>query len=424
MSLSAGARLGPYEIQSAIGAGGMGEIYKARDTRLDRTVAIKILSEALTADRAFRERFEREARLISQLDHPNICALYDVGEDHGTSFLVMPYLEGQTLAKRLERGALPLSEALTIATQIASALDRAHRAGIVHRDLKPGNIILTKTGAKLLDFGLAKTTSQVATGITGPGLSGMETTAPVTGQGTLLGTFQYMAPEQLEGHPADARSDLFAFGAVLYEMLTGKRAFEGHTQASLIAAILEHQPVPPSTLQKLTPQALDHIVGTCLAKDPDERWQSAGDLVRQLTWISGHSDGAAEASQSASRHTRRGRSLWVSAALVVGLIVGAALGIASARRSGDRPAGERQVVRALVDVAPAESLQASAFDRGDNRGRPVRMPFAISPDGRSIVFSAVSNGRQQLYIRSVNELEAKPIVGTVNRAGLVGGPIP
>src|SRR6202049_2097217 len=236
MSLASGARLGPYEILSALGAGGMGEVYKARDTRLDRTVAIKILPDALAADPQFRDRFDREARAISSLDHPHICALYDVGEQNGTSYLVMQYLEGETLAERLKTGPLPLDQALKIAIEIAGALDKAHRAGITHRDLKPGNIMLTKGGAKLLDFGLAKTGTPL---VAGAGLSMLPTTPPgLTAQGTILGTFQYMAPEQLEGTNADARTDIFAFGAVVYEMATGKKSFEGKTNASLIGAIM------------------------------------------------------------------------------------------------------------------------------------------------------------------------------------------
>ena len=238
MAIGAGTRFGPYEIQSPLGAGGMGEVYKARDTRLDRTVAIKILPDTLSGDPQFRDRFEREARTISQLDHAHICALYDVGQERGTSFLVMQYLEGETLAARLEHGALPVSEALKIAIQIAGALDKAHRAGIIHRDLKPGNVMLTKSGAKLLDFGLAKS-SPVARG----GMSVLPTTpVSITAQGTILGTFQYMAPEQVEGGEADARTDLFAFGALLYEMLTGRQAFQGKTQASLIGSIMRDDP--------------------------------------------------------------------------------------------------------------------------------------------------------------------------------------
>ena len=243
MALSPGTRLGPYEITAQIGAGGMGEVYKAKDTRLDRTVAIKVLPTHVASDPQFRERFEREGKAISQLNHPHICTLYDVGRQDLIDFLVMEYLEGETLADRLVKGALPLDQALTIAIQIANALDTAHRAGIVHRDLKPGNVILTRSGgqsaapiAKLLDFGLAKANSPA---VGGAGLSMLPTTPPnLTAQGTILGTFQYMAPEQLEGQEADARTDIFAFGAVVYEMVTGKKAFEGKSQASLISSIM------------------------------------------------------------------------------------------------------------------------------------------------------------------------------------------
>ena len=261
----------------------MGEVYRARDTRLDRIVAIKVLPAELASDPQFRERFDREARVISQLDHPHICALYDVGEQNGTSFLVMQYLEGETLEQRLKKGALPLEQALHYAIQMADALAKAHRAGIVHRDLKPGNIMLTKTGATLLDFGLAKATGP-------PGAAAGESMLPttpagVTAQGTILGTFQYMAPEQLEGHEADARTDIFAFGAVVYEMLTGKKAFAASTQASLIAAILKDDPPLLSSVQPLASPLVDHIVRRCLAKDPDERWQAASDVMRELKWI-------------------------------------------------------------------------------------------------------------------------------------------
>ena len=236
LSLPSGTRLGSYEILSLLGAGGMGEVYRARDTRLDRSVAVKVLPDALGADPEFRERFDREARAISQLSHPHICTLYDVGEEQGTAFLVMEYLEGATLADRLAKGALPIDQALKTAIEVASALDKAHRAGIVHRDLKPGNIILTKNGAKLLDFGLAKSGAAV---VAAGGQSTLPTTPRnLTAQGTILGTLQYMAPEQLEGQEADARTDIFSFGTVLYEMLAGRKAFEGETSASLIGAIL------------------------------------------------------------------------------------------------------------------------------------------------------------------------------------------
>ena len=280
MALETGTKLGPYQIAAQIGAGGMGEVYRATDTRLDRTVAIKVLPEHLAGDPQRRERFEREAKAVSSLNHPHICTLHDVGEQDGIHYLVMELVEGETLAASLTRGPLPVGEGLRCAAQIADALDKAHRQGITHRDLKPGNVMLTKVGAKLLDFGLAKLKR-------GPlGESALPTQlASVTAEGTILGTLQYMAPEQLEGREADARSDIFAFGAMLYEMVTGRKAFEGTSQASLISAILRDQPQPMSALQPVTPAALDRIVRTCLAKDPDERWQSATDLGRELRWI-------------------------------------------------------------------------------------------------------------------------------------------
>jgi len=255
MPLEPGIRLGPYEIVGLIGAGGMGEVYRARDTRLERTVAIKILPESLAGDPQFRERFDREARAISQLDHPHICALYDVGEADGTAFLVMQYLDGETLADRLARGPVPFDQALRTAIEIAGALDKAHRSGIVHRDLKPANVMLAKAGAKLLDFGLAKTT---APAVSTTALSMLPTTPPnLTAQGTILGTFQYMAPEQIEGLEADARTDIFAFGPTLYEMLSGKKAFEGKSQVRLMAAILEDEPKPLTTIQPLASKDLE-----------------------------------------------------------------------------------------------------------------------------------------------------------------------
>src|SRR6185503_21180857 len=316
MPLAVGTRLGPYEILSALGAGGMGEVYKARDTRLDRTVAVKVLPPALAADPQFRERFHREARAISHLTHPNICTLHDVGEHEGTAFLVMELLEGQTLAERLESGPLPPAQALTVAIEVASALAAAHRAGIVHRDLKPGNVILTKAGAgltgspraKLLDFGLAKTNAPVIA----VGVTSAPTTPPgITVQGTILGTFQYMAPEQIEGLEADARTDIFAFGCVLFEMLTGGKAFEGKTPASLLGAILNGEPPRVSTVQPVTPPSLDRTVATCLAKDPDDRYQSARDLVRDLQWIA--ADAAAPAKVTATPDPRpvRARLAWM-----------------------------------------------------------------------------------------------------------------
>ena len=284
MALASGTRLGPYEILSAIGAGGMGEVYRAKDTRLNRIVAIKVLPSHLADSPELRERFEREARTIASLNHPHICTLYDVGHQDGTDFLVMEYLEGETLAQRLIKGPLPLDQVLQYAIEIADALDKAHRKGVTHRDLKPGNIMLTKSGTKLLDFGLAKLKQEVAPA--NVQLSQLPTANdPLTAQGMIVGTLQYMAPEQLEGKEVDARTDIFAFGAVVYEMATGKKAFEGKSQASLIAKILEIDPPPMSSLQPMTPPALDRVVKKCLAKEPEKRWQVASDLCDELKWI-------------------------------------------------------------------------------------------------------------------------------------------
>src|SRR5258706_4546273 len=284
MPILSGRRLGPYEILSAIGAGGMGEVYKARDTRLNRIVAIKVLPTHLAHRAELSERFEREARTIASLNHPHICTLHDIGQQDEINFLVMEYLQGETLAQRLQKGALPLEQVLQYAIEISDALDKAHRKGVTHRDLKPGNIMLTKTGTKLLDFGLAKLKQEVAPA--NAQLSELPTANdPLTAQGTIIGTLQYMAPEQLEGKEVDARTDIFAFGAVVYEMATGKRAFEGKSQASLIAAILEREPAPMSSLQPMTPPALDRVVKKCLAKEREDRWQSAKDLTDELKWI-------------------------------------------------------------------------------------------------------------------------------------------
>ncbi|HVS02179.1 MAG TPA: serine/threonine-protein kinase, partial [Thermoanaerobaculia bacterium] len=284
MPLSSGRRLGPYEIVAPIGAGGMGEVYEARDTRLGRTVAIKVLPEGLARDGERRARFEREARTVSQLSHPHVCTLHDVGEEEGVSFLVMEHCEGETLAARLERGALPLPEVLRHGAQIAEALDAAHRRGVVHRDLKPANVMLTRSGVKLLDFGLARLAAEGAeTGADLPTMT-MGAGRPLTEEGTVLGTYPYMAPEQVEGQEADARADIFALGAVLYEMATGRRAFDGASAASVMAAVLRAEPEPLSKVQPVAPPALDHVVARCLAKDREERWQSAKDVAVGLRW--------------------------------------------------------------------------------------------------------------------------------------------
>jgi predicted Ser/Thr protein kinase len=391
LTLQPGARLGPYEIVSAVGAGGMGEVYKARDTRLDRIVAIKVLPEVLAGDPQFRERFDREARAISQLDHPHICALYDVGEQDGTAFLVMQYLEGETLADRLAKGALPLEQALKAAIEIASALEKAHRAGITHRDLKPGNVMLTRSGAKLLDFGLAKTRAPVSvSGTMAP------TVAPnLTAQGAILGTFQYMAPEQLEGQDADARTDIFAFGALLYETLTGRKAFDGKSQASLIGAIMHTDPPPMSALQPLAPTALDRLVRVCLAKDPNERWQSVGDVRRELQWIAdGGSQTPAGMPVVARRRTREYVAWALATTLATVLTIGVALLYWRAPREADA------IARFTVPT-PVGAV------------RPVQDGFAVAPDGQILAFTARGiDGVSRMFIRRLDASEAKPLAGT------------
>jgi eukaryotic-like serine/threonine-protein kinase len=327
MALTSGAKLGPYEIQSLLGAGGMGEVYRARDLRLDRIVAIKVLASHLSSSPELKQRMEREARAISSLNHPNICQLYDIGSQDGTDYLVMEFLEGETLAERLRKGALPLNEILKIGIAVAEALAVAHRHGIVHRDLKPGNIMLTKGGAKLMDFGLAKSAAAGAPAgaSSAPLLSAARTmsqaspVSPLTTVGTMIGTIQYMSPEQIEGKDADARSDLFALGAVLYEMLTGARPFEGKSQISVASAILEKAPEPISAARPLTPPALEHVVTGCLAKNPDERFQTAHDIVLQLKWIS--QSGTTALKPAEKKENNRERWAWLIAAALALLLV-------------------------------------------------------------------------------------------------------
>ena len=290
----------------------MGEVYKAKDTRLDRTVAIKVLPEHLSGDADLRKRFEREARTVSSLNHPHICTLHDIGREGDVDFLVMEHIEGETLTARLKRGPLPLDEVIRYGAEISQGLDQAHRQGVVHRDVKPGNIMLTSSGAKLLDFGLAKPGVNSATTDLSA-LSSLPTEQrSLTEKGVVLGTFQYMAPEQLEGKDVDARTDIFALGALLYEMVTGKKAFTGASQASLISAIMSSEPAPMSAVQPLSPAAFEHLIRTCLAKDPDKRWPSAGDVALQLEWIAEAGSQAAETSTSAGARGRE-RAAWAVA---------------------------------------------------------------------------------------------------------------
>src|SRR6202790_1484320 len=324
MTILPGRRLGPYEILSAIGAGGMGEVYKARDTRLNRIVAIKVLPAHL-ADRAeLRERFDREAKTIASLNHPHVCTLYDTGHQDGVDFLVMEYIEGETLAQRLQRGALPIQQVLQYAIEISDALDKAHRKGITHRDLKPGNIMLTKSGTKLLDFGLAKLAGDAVPATPDSQLVTMKDA--ITAQGTILVTLQYMAPEQVEGKTdqIDARTDIFAFGVVVYEMATGKKAFEGKSQASLMAKILETDPPSMSSLTPMTPPALDHVVKRCMKKDPDERWQCAKDICEQLKGVSESGSQAGMPAAAAPEQKSNKHLVWAGAAVAIPVAVIAA----------------------------------------------------------------------------------------------------
>jgi serine/threonine protein kinase len=387
VALTAGTLLGPYRVLAAIGKGGMGEVYRATDTRLGRTVAIKVLPELVAGDADLRTRFEREARAISSLNHPHICTLYDVGREGGIDYLVMEYLEGETLAERIARGRLPLAQALTCAIEIAGALDGAHRQGLVHRDLKPGNIMLTRSGAKLLDFGLAKLRPSPRPG---DGVSHAPTiSSPLTGQGSILGTFQYMAPEQVEGRDADARADIFAFGAVLYEMVTGRRAFQGNSQASLVSAILRDNPAPVSTLEPASPPTLDRLISACLVKDPEERWQSVADLHRHLMWIQEAERASADAPTQRGGLARRERLVWAAAVLIAAI---------SALVAGPlvRPAATPSELRLEIATPTTTDL----------------VSLALSPDGRWIAFVAAQGGRPQLWLRALDSVTARPLAGT------------
>jgi Tol biopolymer transport system component len=389
-TLERGSRLGPYEIISSIGGGGMGEVYRGRDTRLDRSVAIKILPAELAADAQFKLRFEREARAIAQLSHPNICTLYDVGREDGKDFLVLELLEGESLADRLVRGPLALADVLRHGIEIAEALDRAHGAHIVHRDLKPGNVVITKSGAKLLDFGLAK-----SSGVLG-GVNDATEHKPLTREGTIVGTFHYMSPEQLEGGEVDHRTDIFALGAVLYEMLTGKRAFDGKNRTSIIAAIVAGTPRPPNELQPLTPPALEHVIQQCLAKDPDRRWQSARDVAEELRWIAQQPHTSLSAPVPApSKQQRLVR--WATYAVVAAAAAGATWWLT------DRPRAER-TTRSTITLPPG---MRAGIDAG----------FAISPEGTQLVVSLEDRrGTRSLWIRPLGSDAFRNLPGTEDAA--------
>jgi Tol biopolymer transport system component len=389
MNIGPGTRLGPYQIEGHLGAGGMGEVYRGRDTRLDRPVAIKVLARELGDSEELRERFEREARLLSSLNHPHICVVFDVGRYQGLSYLVMELLQGETLAARLTRGPLSVRDATSIALQIGSALDGAHRMGIVHRDVKPENVMLTRAGAKLLDFGLAKP-------VINTDLVGRTKTLPITAQGTILGTLQYMSPEQLEGQPADERSDIFAFGAVLFEMITGKRAFEGTTPVSVISAILRDTPPAVIDLHPFVPPALDAIIRTCLEKNPDERWQSTHDLASQLRWI--QQSGSQPRLTVPVRRRPGVRELTAWGLAVVSMVTAAGLAVLYLRRD-DRA----EVVRFSV-TEPAGALF--------NPRNMVAPAPAVSPDGRHVVFTASVGGRGVLILRALDSVETRVLPGS------------
>jgi eukaryotic-like serine/threonine-protein kinase len=383
MRLSAGEKLGPYEILASAGAGGMGEVYKARDTRLDRTVAIKVLPPHTAENPEARQRFEREARAVSSLNHPHICTLYDVGQQDSTDFLVMEYLEGESLAARLARGPLPVEQALWYGIEIADALAQVHRQGVFHRDLKPGNIMLTKGGAKLLDFGLAKRAYPRPSAGDEPTVS-----ADLTKEGTLLGTVPYMAPEQLQGRECDARTDIFAFGAVLYEMVSGRRPFAGETVANLVAAILEHEPPP---LLESCSRELDRVVRRCLAKDPEQRCQSAWDLKAELQWTCEAGTLAGITTPAAPRHKTRERLAWVLG--IAGVLATLLMGIVLTRSAPAPPLLK-------LSILPPEKL-ASDYTA------------AISPDGRLLTLAEAQGGKNNLlWVRPLDSFAAQGIPGT------------
>src|SRR5664279_2532932 len=429
MTLSTGARLGPYEILSPLGAGGMGEVYRARDTRLGRTVAIKVLLDQLSGSAEVRQRFEREAKAISQLSHPHICALHDVGNQDGVEYLVMEYLEGETLADRLVNGPLPLNQMLRYGAEIADALDKAHRQGIVHRDLKPGNVMLTKTGVKLLDFGLAKAiapekpTSDLTSNATAAARSDL------TREGTILGTLSYIAPEQLEGKEADARTDVFALGATLYEMATGRKAFSGSSRASLISVILRDEPAPISTIQPMTPHALDRVVLKCLAKDPEDRWQNAADLGSELKWLAESSSQTEVPMTVAARKVGRPLIAWMLAAVFAAVAV-AALLVASRYKRGPEPLVFRQLNfrrEAVFQAAFAAGGETVVYSAAIDGNTP--QLFTVRPDYpepqplglRGMHLLAVSSHGELAVLIGARYVWHRQFTGTLARMPLDGG---
>jgi Tol biopolymer transport system component len=380
----------------------MGEVYRAVDTRLGRDVALKVLPAQYSTNAQLRARLEREARTISSLNHPNICTLFDIGRHEEIDYLVMEFCEGESLAERTARGAIPADQAVRIAIEIADALDKAHRAGIVHRDLKPGNVILTRSGAKLLDFGLAKNLTIFEPSPDASMTADLSRTEPLTQEGTIVGTFQYMAPEQIEHGEVDARTDIFSFGAVLYEMLTGRRAFDGSSRASMIAKILGGDPPPVCSLQPLTPRSLEHIVRICLQKNPDDRYQTARDAIIALQWVKEEQSqpSAAVRSPQIRQQVRRERIFWI-ALMVIVVAVAAAMVVRS-----KQPAGYRFLTRTTIPAPPESHFLAT----GDYAGTPV-----ISPDGRMVAFVAAGpNGRRSLWVRPLDALSAKELDGTNN----------
>jgi len=402
LALTSGTKLGPYEIQSAVGAGGMGEVYRARDTRLDRTVAVKILAPHLSSSE-LKQRLEREARAISALNHPHICHLYDVGSQEGIDYLVMEFVEGESLAERLQRGALPMPEILKIGADICEALETAHRRGIIHRDLKPANIMLTKSGAKLMDFGLAKPLGMESAAAAVPSFTAAATltspspVSPLTTAGTIVGTIQYMSPEQIEGREADVRCDIFALGTVFYEAATGKRAFEGKSQLSVASSILEREPEPMCAAKPLTPPAFERLVKTCLQKNPDERFQSAHDIKLELKWIA-ESQVSPDVTVAAESSRHRARLAW-AAALLLAVALGVLVGFLV---TGSSTHGA--IVRSMI--VPPENVALRLV--GDFAGPPV-----LSPDGTYLAFAAAnSSGQVALWVRPMNSFEAHALQGT------------